>query len=53
MRWWMVAIFVGKDVYLDRLGLNLPREAKPERITTSACQKTCPRGILLLQYEDY
>jgi hypothetical protein len=28
----MVAVYVGKDVCLDRLGLNLPREAKPESI---------------------
>jgi hypothetical protein len=32
LAWLMVAIFVGKDVCLDRLGLNLPREAKPESI---------------------
>jgi hypothetical protein len=28
----MVAIMVGKDVCLDRLGLNLPHEAKPESV---------------------
>jgi len=32
LAWLMVAIFVGKDVCLDRLGLNLPRAAKPESI---------------------
>jgi hypothetical protein len=32
LAWLMVAIFVGKDVCLDRLGLNLPREAKPESV---------------------
>lgn len=32
LAWLMVAIFVGKDVCLDRLGLHLPREAKPESI---------------------
>ena len=32
LAWLMVGIFVGKDVCLDRLGLYLPREAKPERV---------------------
>lgn len=32
LAWLMVAIYVGKDVCLDRLGLHLPREAKPESI---------------------
>jgi len=32
LAWLMVAIFIGKDVCLDRLGLYLPREAKPESI---------------------
>lgn len=32
LAWLMVAIFVGKDVCLDRLGLYLPREAKPESV---------------------
>lgn len=32
LTWMMVAIFVGKDVCLDRLGVHLPREAKPESI---------------------
>ena len=32
LTWLMVAIFVGKEVCLDRLGLHLPREAKPESI---------------------
>ena len=32
LAWMMVAIFVGKDVCLDRLGLYLPREAKPESV---------------------
>lgn len=32
LAWMMVAIYIGKDVCLDRLGLNLPREAKPESI---------------------
>jgi hypothetical protein len=32
LAWMMVAIYVGKDVCLDRLGLNLPRDAKPESI---------------------
>jgi hypothetical protein len=32
LAWLMVAIFVGKDVCLDRLGLHLPVEAKPESI---------------------
>jgi len=32
LAWLMVAIFVGKDVCIDRLGVNLPREAKPESI---------------------
>lgn len=32
LAWLMVAVFVGKDVCLDRLGLYLPREAKPESI---------------------
>lgn len=27
LAWLMVAIFVGKDICLDRLGLYLPREA--------------------------
>lgn len=32
LAWLMVAIYVGKDVCLDRLGLHLPREAKPESV---------------------
>lgn len=32
LAWMMVAIYIGRDVCLDRLGLNLPREAKPESI---------------------
>jgi len=32
LSWLMVAIFVGKDVCLDRLGLGLPIEAKPESV---------------------
>lgn len=32
LAWLMVGIYVGKDVCLDRIGLNLPREAKPESI---------------------
>src|SRR5215207_10454143 len=32
LAWMMVAILVGKDVCLDRLGLGLPRAAKPESI---------------------
>jgi hypothetical protein len=32
LAWLMVAIYVGKDVCLDRLGLNLPCEAKPESV---------------------
>lgn len=32
LAWLMVAIFVGKDICLDRLGLYLPREAKPESV---------------------
>lgn len=32
LAWLMVAIYLGKDVCLDRLGLNLPREAKPESV---------------------
>jgi hypothetical protein len=32
LAWLMVAIFVGKEICLDRLGLHLPREAKPESI---------------------
>ena len=32
LAWLMVAIYIGKDVCLDRIGLNLPREAKPESI---------------------
>lgn len=32
LAWLMVAIMVGKDVCLDRLGLNLPHEAKPESV---------------------
>lgn len=32
LAWLMVAIYVGKDVCLERLGLYLPREAKPESI---------------------
>ncbi|MCA9916063.1 MAG: transposase [Anaerolineae bacterium] len=32
LTWLMVAIFIGKDICLDRLGLYLPREAKPESI---------------------
>jgi len=32
LAWLLVAIYVGKDVCLDRLGLHLPREAKPESV---------------------
>ena len=32
LAWLMVAVYVGKDVCLDRLGLHLPREAKPESV---------------------
>jgi len=32
LAWLMVAIYLGKDVCLDRLGLNLPHEAKPESV---------------------
>jgi len=32
LAWLMVAIFVGKDVCLERLGLHLPHAAKPESI---------------------
>lgn len=32
LAWLMIAIYVGKDVCLDRLGLNLPHEAKPESV---------------------
>lgn len=32
LAWLMVAILLGKDVCLDRLGLYLPRQAKPESI---------------------
>jgi len=32
LAWLMVAILIGKEVCLDRLGLNLPREAKPESV---------------------
>lgn len=32
LAWLMVAIYVGQDVCLDRLGLALPREAKPESV---------------------
>lgn len=32
LAWLMVAIYVGKEVGLDRLGLNLPREAKAESV---------------------
>lgn len=32
LAWMMVAILVGKDVCLERLGLNLPHEAKPESV---------------------
>ena len=32
LAWLMVAIYVGKDVCLDRLGLSLPREAKAESV---------------------
>jgi hypothetical protein len=32
LAWLMIAIYVGKDVCLDRLGLHLPREAKPESV---------------------
>lgn len=32
LTWLMIGIMVGKDVCLDRLGLNLPHEAKPESI---------------------
>ena len=30
--WLMIAIMVGKDVCLERLGINLPHEAKPESV---------------------
>ncbi len=32
LAWLMVAICVGKDVCLERLGVHLPREAKPESV---------------------
>jgi len=32
LAWLMVAIRVGKDVCLERLGINLPHEAKPESV---------------------
>lgn len=32
LAWLMVAILVGKDICLERLGLHLPHEAKPESI---------------------
>lgn len=32
LAWLMVAIIIGKDVCLDRLGLHLPHEAKPESV---------------------
>lgn len=32
LAWLMVAIMVGKEVCLDRLGLHLPHEAKPESV---------------------
>ena len=32
LAWLLVAIYVGKDVCLDRLGLHLPHEAKPESV---------------------
>lgn len=32
LSWLMIAIMVGKDVCLDRLGLSLPHEAKPESV---------------------
>lgn len=32
LTWLMVAILVGKDVCLERLGVNLPHEAKPESV---------------------
>lgn len=32
LTWLMIAIMVGKDVCLDRLGLALPHEAKPESV---------------------
>ena len=32
LAWLMVAILVGKDVCLERLGVNLPHEAKPESV---------------------
>ena len=32
LAWLMVAVFISKDVCLDRLGLYLPHEAKPESI---------------------
>lgn len=32
LAWLMVAIYVGQEVCLDRLGLALPREAKPESV---------------------
>ncbi|MEM9954588.1 MAG: hypothetical protein AAF846_23465 [Chloroflexota bacterium] len=32
LAWLMVAIMVSKDVCLDRLGLGLPNEAKPESV---------------------
>lgn len=32
LAWLLVAIYLGKDVCLERLGLHLPRKAKPESI---------------------
>ncbi len=32
LAWMMVAVFISKDVCLDRLGLRLPRTVKPESI---------------------
>jgi hypothetical protein len=32
LAWLLVAIYVGKDVCLDRLGMHLPRDAKPESV---------------------
>ena len=32
LSWLMIAIMVGGDVCLDRLGLNLPHETKPESV---------------------
>lgn len=32
LTWLMIAIMVGKDVCLERLGINLPHEAKPESV---------------------